>query len=128
MGGFNFDTLTHARNQKVSDICIHFNFDQLIVEPTHLTESSCSIIDLIFTSNKSSILLCGVGDPFLGQSIFYHCPVYFVLSYHKAPTLISTRQIWLYGRGDYQSYARDLHETNCELLKDNDIDAYAKTL
>ena len=58
----------------------------------------------------------------------YHCPVYFVLSYHKAPTPISTRHIWLYDRGNYQSFARDLHETNWELLKDNDVDAYAKNI
>ena len=102
------------------------NFDQSIVERTHFKESSSSIIDLIFTSNESSLLQSGVGDSFLGQSVRYHCPVYCVLSYHKAPTSISTRRIWLYDRGDYQSYARDLHETNWELLKDNDIDAYAK--
>ena len=58
----------------------------------------------------------------------YNCPVYCVLSYHKAPTSISTRHIWLYDRGDYQSYARDLREMNWELLKDNDIDAYAKNI
>ena len=102
--------------------------NKLIVEPTHFTEGSSSIIDLIFTSNKSSILLSDAGDPFLDQMLSNHCPVYFVLSYHKAPTPISTRHIWLYDRGDYQSFARDLHETNGELLKDNDIDAYAKNI
>ena len=61
--------LTSISNQKVREIVQHFNFDQLIVELTHFTESSSSIIDLIFISNKSSILLSGVGDPFLGQSV-----------------------------------------------------------
>ena len=87
-----------------------------------------SIIDLIFTPNNSSILLNGAGDPFLGQNVRYRCLVYFVLSYHKAPTSISTRHIWLYDRGKYQSYACNLHETNRELLKDNDIAAYAKNI
>ena len=90
-------------------------FNQLIVEPTHFAESSSSIIDLIFTFNKSSILLSGVGGPFLVQSVRYHCPVYIVLSYHKAPTPISTRQIWLYDRGNYQPFSRDLHETTGNL-------------
>ena len=125
-GDFNLDTLKHASKQKVCDICQHFTFDQLMLEPTHFAKSSSSIIDLILTSNKSIILLRGVGDPFLDQSVRYHCPLYFVLSYHKVPTPVSTRHIWLYDRGDYQSYARDLHETNWELLKYNDIDAYAK--
>ena len=127
-GDFNLDTLKHAIYQKVRDICNTLILDQLIVEPTDFTESSSSIIDLIFTSNKSSILLSGVGEPFLDQSMRYRCPVYFVLSYHKASTPISTRHIWLYDLGDYQSYARDLHETNWELVKDNDIDAYAKNI
>ena len=103
-------------------------FNQLIVEPTHFAKSSSSIIDLISTSNKSSILLSGVGDPFLVQSVHTHCPVCFVLSYHKALTPISTRQIWLYDRGNYQPFSRDLHETKWELLKDNDIDAFAKNI
>ena len=100
-GDFNIDTLKHASNQKVRDICIHFNFDHLIVEPIKFTESSSFIIDIIFTSNKSSILLSSVGDPLHGQTVRYHCPVYFVLSFHKAATPISTRHIWLYDRGDY---------------------------
>ena len=73
-------------------------------------------------------MLSGVGDPFLDQSVRYHYPVYFVLNDHKPPTQISTRHIWLYDRGDYQSYARYLHEPNWELLKNNDIDAYAKNV
>ena len=91
-------------------------------------EQPSYIIDFMFTSNKSNILLSGVGDPFLDQNVPYHCPVYFVLSYHKAPATKKTRHIWLYDRGDYQSFARDHHETNWELLKDNDIDAYAKNI
>ena len=79
-GDFNLDTPKHASNQNLRDICQHFNFDQLIVEPTHFTESSSSIIDLILTSTKSSILLSGVGDPSIDQSVQHHCPVYFVLS------------------------------------------------
>ena len=56
-GDFNLDALKHASNQKVCDICLHLNFDPLIVETAHFTESSSSIIDLLFTSNKSRILL-----------------------------------------------------------------------
>ena len=109
----------------MSIIKVTVQFDVYV--PNHELHKS-SIIDLIFTSNNNSILLSGIGDPFLGQNVRFHCPVYFVLSYHKAPTSISTRHIWLYDQGDYQSYARDLHETNWELLKDNDIDVYAKNI
>ena len=58
----------------------------------------------------------------------YHCPVYFVLNFHKIIAPASHRHIWLYERGDYQSFSRDIHETNWEPLKNNDIDIYAKNV
>ena len=47
---------------------------QLIDEPTHFTEHSSSIIDLVFATNKDNVILSGVGDPFLQQNIRYHSP------------------------------------------------------
>ena len=109
-------------------MCQYFNLHQLIVEPTHFTENTSSIIDLVFTSNKSNILSSGVGDPFLEQNVRYHCPVYFLLNFHKIIVPASHRDIWLYDREDYQPFSRDINETNWELLKNNDIDIYAKTV
>ena len=68
-GDFNLDTLKNTSNQKISAICQQFGVTQMIVEPTHFTEHSSSIIDLIFMSNKNSILLSGVGEPFLDQNV-----------------------------------------------------------
>ena len=82
-GDFNLDTLKNTSNQNISAICQQFSVTKMIVEPTHFTDHSSSIIDLIFASNKNSILLSGVGDPFLDQNARYHCPVYFVLIFHK---------------------------------------------
>ena len=70
-------------NQINSDVCKHSSINQVNIELTHFTTHSSSIIDLMFTSNESSILLSGVDDPFLDQNIRYHCPVYFVLNFHK---------------------------------------------
>ena len=125
-GDFNLDTLKHSSNQKVHDICQHFNMVQLITEPTHITENSSSLIDLIFTSNKNNILLSGVGDPFLDQNVRYHCPVYFVLKFNKTPSPAFYRHIWLFDRGDYQSFSRDIQATDWDAFKSNDIDAYAE--
>lgn len=127
-GDLNLDTLKNASNQKISDICQQFSLDQIIVEPTHFTENSSSIIDLVFTSNKNSILLSGVGDPFLDQNIRYHCPVYFVLNFHKNVVPAFYRHIWLFDRGDYESFSRDIRETDWETLKNNDIDIYASNI
>ena len=96
----------------------------------HFTEESSTIIDLVFTSNKINILSSGFGDPFLEQNARYHCPVYFVINFHKiiAQGAALHRHIWLYERGDYQSFSRDIHETNWEQLENNDIDIYAKNV
>ena len=74
-GDLNLDTMNLQAIKIILGFYQHLNFDQLIVEPTHFTESSSSIIDLIFTSYKSSIMLSGFGDPFLDQNVRYHCLV-----------------------------------------------------
>ena len=95
-----------------------------VAAPTIKTEEvACEKKSTVLRIRRENVIII---DPFLDQSVCYHCPVYFVLSYHKAPTPISTRHIWIYDRGNYQSFACDLHETNWEILKDNDIDAYSK--
>ena len=127
-GDFNLDTQKAATNQKIINICQYFNLDQLIVEPTHFTESSSSILDLVFTTNKCNILSSGVGDPFLEHNIRFHCPIYFVLNFRKTVTPVIRRHIWLYDRGDYQTFSQNVIETNWESLKNNDIDIYASNI
>ena len=104
--------------------------DQLhvIVEPTHFTENSSSILDIVFTTNKCNILSSGVGDPFLEHSIRFHCQIYFVLNFHKTVTPVLRRHIWLYDRDDYQAFSQNIIETNWESLKNNDIDIYASNI
>ena len=71
----------------------------MILESARFTERSSSIIDLIFASNKNSILLSGVGEKFLGQIVRY-----------------------------YQSLSRDIRKTDWELLKSNDTDIYTSNI
>ena len=114
--------------RKVLDICQHYNLIQLISEPTHFTENSSSIIDLFFTSIEDSVLLSGVGKPILDLNIRYHCPIYCVLNLNKHKPITFTRHIWLYDRGDYASFANELSDTNWNLLKNNNINIYAKNI
>ena len=124
-GDLNLDILKQASNKKVQDLCQQFNLQQLIVEPTHYTETSTSIIDLFLISNKHNLLLSGVGEPFLEQNVRYHCPVYTVFNFDKHMSPVFTRHIWLYSKGNYQSFSNELRETNWDALKNNDIDIYA---
>ena len=127
-GDFNLDILKLTSNKKVSDLCQHYNLLQLINEPTHHTESSSSIIDLFLTSDINNILLSGVGEPIFDQNIRYHCPVYCVLNFDKLITPVYTRHVWLYDRGDYQSFSRDLDNTDWSSLKNDDLDTYTNNI
>ena len=128
VGDFNFDILKTNSSKKIQDICQHFNLQQLINTPTHFTEQSNSIIDLILTSNKNHILLSGVGDPFLEQNLRYHCPIYCAFNFHTTTSTVFTRHIWLYDRGDYDSLSQAALNTNWKLLKHNDINIYASNI
>ena len=55
-GDFNLDILKDNSSQKVRDLCQQFNFEQIINEPTHFTENPSSLIDLILTSSRNTIL------------------------------------------------------------------------
>ena len=62
--------------KKVYDLCAEYSLTRMINEPTHFDKNSSSLIDLLLVGNNNSVLLSGVGDPFLNQPIKYHCPVY----------------------------------------------------
>lgn len=75
-GDFNLDMTDNRSSKKINDLCQEYNLSQIISEPTHFTENSRSLIDLIMTSNVADILLSGVGEPFFDQNIRYHCPIF----------------------------------------------------
>ena len=71
-GDFSLDISKPSASRKVLELCQHFSLDQRINDPTHDTELSSSIIDLLLTSNKNNVLLSGVGEPIFDQNIRYH--------------------------------------------------------
>ena len=127
-GDFNLDILKDNSSQKVRDLCQQFNFEQIINEPTHFTENSSSLIDLILTSNRNTILLSGVGEPFLEQNIRYHCPVFCVLTFSKPLAPLYKRRVFIYDRGNYQAFSNDLVQTDWQTLKSENINTYAENI
>ena len=109
---------------KVRDICQQFNFEQIINEPTHFTENSFPLIDLILTSNRNTVLLSGVGEPFLEQNIRYLCPVFCVLTFRKPSVPLYKRREFIYDRGNYQAFSNDLVQTDWQTLKSENINTY----
>ena len=63
-GDLNLNMLNPHSRAKILDVCQTYNLTQLINEPTHYTETSSSIIDLILVSNLRSVELSRVSEPF----------------------------------------------------------------
>lgn len=127
-GDFNYDALNINSNRKITSINQQFNMEQLITEPTHFTESSQSLIDLIFVSNQNNLIESGVGDHFLDQEHRVHLPVFGLLKFRKPIQNKFKRTVWEYNRGDYDKLRQDFHSVNWQNCINNDIDIYAQNI
>ena len=67
-GDFNQNVLNSPSAKKIISLCQQFSLYQSIDQPTHFTENSTSLIDIILVSNRNNLILSGVGDPFLNQN------------------------------------------------------------
>ena len=94
-GDFNLNVMEQYEFRKIESLCNEYNMIQCIDEPTHFTKNSISTIDLFFGTNKESVLTTGVGDPCLGLTMRYHCPVFGVFKYRKLlRTVVYEVEIW----------------------------------
>ncbi|CAC5400500.1 unnamed protein product [Mytilus coruscus] len=107
-GDFN-ENQHNISNSKIKALINQFNLTQMIDEPTHFTENSSLLIDLIMTSNVNDISYCCVGPPLTDQ-IRYHCPVIGYLNFLTTPIKAFKRKIWLYDKGDYDIFRNTLDE------------------
>ena len=57
-----------------------YDMKQLISDPTHFTENSSSLIDLILVRNSPNILIRGVADT------RYHCPIIVLMEFYELKT------------------------------------------
>ena len=124
-GDFNYNMLNPLLTSKIQDLCQQFSLKQTIAEPTHFTEHSSSLLDLILTNNENHLIISGVGDPFLQQDIRYHCPIFGILNFSKAKTKTYLRQTWSYEQGDYDLLRQMAASTNWVVLHDPDINIHA---
>ena len=127
-GDFNMNLLG-ANSNKITNLFSSYNAEQLITSPTFYTESSNSLLDLMFIKNKDSVISSFVADPFIPNLTRFHCPVVLVLRQTKPKRLTFKRRIWLYENGDYDAYRTKLHETDWNSLTDiNDFDIATKNI
>ena len=57
--------------KKIKTLINQFNLEQLIRDPTHYTERSSSLINLILCRNPTNNIYSGVIDPFIPNQIRY---------------------------------------------------------
>ena len=103
-----------------------YNFAQLIREPTHFTENSSFLIDLIFTKNEPFVIFSGVGEAFLDQNLRYHFLVFSVFSFDKCKQPCFRRRIWKYDEADYVHLNQLIIDFDWSTIKSEDINTYAE--
>ena len=97
---------------------------QCITEPTHFTEHSSSLLDIIAISSPNILAKSSVRENFLGQYSRYHCPIYGLLSKPISSSTCFRRDIWLFNHGNYHEYRERLNPIHWdEILLELDIDA-----
>lgn len=124
-GDFNVNVLNTSSSKYIVSLCQQFNLSQTIREPTHYTETSHSLIDLLLLSNESSLVKSGVADPFLDQDIRYHCPIFGIFKYTKPKSHTYKRKIWKYQQGDYPLLRQKINEFDWDTIENDDLNTYA---
>ena len=101
---------------------------QLITDPTHFTENSFSLIDLILVRNSPNILTSGVADTFIPDLTRLHCPIIVLMKVLRPPNKAFKRRIWNYNLADFDKYRHVLTNSNLEekLNQITDIDQNTK--
>ena len=122
----DFNMLNSQYACKINSLCQQFSLYQSISEPTHFTENSSSLIDLLLVSNKDRIIFSGVGDPFLQQYLRYHCPVFGVFNFSKPKIKCFKRRVWQYDRGDYDLLKQKAYSSDWNSPQNPEINVYAK--
>ena len=108
--------LNTVRSRQVTDFLVTFNLHQLIAEPTHYTESSSSLIDVIIANSTRNVLAGKVCDPFIPDLVRYHLPIAVLLKFLKPNQSSFKRKIWKYAEGNYDLYRQILAESDWEQI------------
>ena len=95
-GDFNYNMLNAHTSNKIKSIFGQFSLTQTINNPTHFTEHSSSLIDIILTHNETNMVYSGIGDPFLNQDIRFLCLAFGILNLTKPKVKSYTRHTWSY--------------------------------
>lgn len=105
------DPVENSAGKHIADLCINNCFEQIIDEPTHVTnDRTPTCIDLILTNNSSAIVdNCVIPSP---DPSCKHQIVSGKINLNVPPPPRYKRTVWQYGKGDSLSFKNDIRATD----------------
>ena len=126
VGDFNIDFSVPCTclYRKLFSVISSFNLTQVVSEPTRVSKSSSSLIDLIFVSSVVSVLSCTTVPP-LANGDHYGLQLLFTMPFHSYQVKRFTRKVWQYALADFDR-ANELLDTIDwdSLLPQDDVNTY----
>ena len=108
---YSHDKTSHKGN-KIENVTAQFALQQIIKEPTHISNTSSSCIDLIFTSQPNLITDSGVHSPL--HSNYLHQIVFAKFNLHIVYLPPYLREIWYYREANTRLIRHAIKEFNWE--------------
>ena len=114
---FYEDHQTSELGNKLRDLVVCNNLFQLIDQPTHFTQTSAYILDLMITDSPGYVCESGTLLPI---SELHHVPVFAKFTFQKYVPPSFSRQVWHYNNADWEALNSDLSKiTWSDLLGSN---------
>ena len=101
-----------AQCQQLLNIAKDSFLEQVVTEPTRVTETSSNILDLFFTNNETLVnqvhIVLGIAD---------HEPVFLESSLRPIKAKAAPRKVYQYKKADYEGFKSELREYATEFQK-----------
>lgn len=119
VGDLNEDQL-NEQNHYLKDLLSMNNLENVIQEPTRITTSSATLLDVIVVSEDERILHSGIvqTDPTISD----HSAVYVFITFSYNHENSFKREVWNYKRGDYEKLNNLISSTDWSFINDGDLD------
>ena len=111
MGHLNCDVSKsppHAHTRRLLFLSCIYQFEQLINEPTRVTRTLATLIDLIFTNKKENIIKSGV----IHLGIFDHSLIFAVRKFFTPKSLQNVRYVRNFKNFNVTDFLNDLFITD----------------
>ena len=123
LGDFNVNYLNNLHPMfcklhcLISSLCL----TQVVTEPTHYTQHSCSLIDLVYLSSPANLISCST-IPALANSDHLSLSFTVAAGCHQELPKSKPRMVWRYSHADFDGAQRLIDSTNWnEVLCSEDI-------